>query len=190
MTTRSAARAITILMLTLLVCTVMTAAPANADVTSSLTHLYKHLNKVYVRNVAKPGTVMTGYLSERYYVNTGFLLAVGSYPSRLATGTPAPELEYVDNYVFTETCPGFGQAASGVLCVYALNNSNIDGISTSGGWTDEPARYFGFSLDVFPSGTASSGFFIAAWAYTVPPVSLPTVREIPQRAERLGIGSR
>lgn len=114
----------------------------------------------------RPGRTMSGTITARYAANSGFFLAGASYPVPLPVGAPLPTLEYVPGAP-TATCPGFGQAAAGRLCIYAFNTSNVTGVSYGGG-NGGGTELFGFSLDVFPSNAAANGYIIANWAVTIP----------------------
>ena len=124
----------------------------------------------FQRTVAQPGQVFSGLLATRYIPgNSHFAVAADSYPVPLPANTPTPSLEYVPGAP-TADCPGVGQAAPGVLCIYGLSTHNIDRIGFGGNTgSGEISRLYGFVLDVYPSNDASSGFFTANWAYKVPP---------------------
>ena len=119
----------------------------------------------FVQKTARAGEVLTGQLSAHYPANGGFFLVGDSYRSALPPGVPTPTLAYTTTT--TSQCPGIGKTSSGILCVYGYNNNNVNSVATSGNFGGENKR-FGFSLDVFPTTTALSGYFIASWAYQVP----------------------
>ena len=118
--------------------------------------------------VAVSNQLFTGQLSERYVANSGFTVAGSSFPLPLPPGTPIPLVEYVPGAP-TVTCPGIGQAPPGRLCIYGYNTSNIASVASSGdGDSGGLNRLHGFSIDILPSSSAGSGFFLASWAYRVP----------------------
>jgi hypothetical protein len=174
---------------------VLAATPAGAHI-GTVSHLWNHhikplADKRYVNELAQTGDVMTGEVSARYVPHSPnpFWLVAGSFPSRLANNTPTPILEFIDRDAgapFTTTCPGFGRAASGRLCIYAYNNSNLANVNLSG-TSDGPNRLFGFSLDLGATDTTIPGWIIASWAYKVPAPSA-TLRPA-ARACTDGIGS-
>ena len=155
---------------------VLAATPAGAHI-GTVSHLWNHHIKPqadnrYVNEVAQRGDVMTGTVSARYVPHSpnSFWLVADSFPSRLAKNTPTPIDEFIDRSggaPFTTTCPGFGRAASGHLCIYAYNNENLANANLSGS-SSEPNRYFGFSLDLGPTDSTIPGWMIASWAYKVP----------------------
>jgi hypothetical protein len=121
----------------------------------------------FQRTVAQSGQVLRGQLAARYIVDDRhFTLAEASYPVPLPVGTPTPLLQYVPGAP-TAACPGIGQAAPGTLCIYAYNAANINQV-TFGGSINGDSKLYGFSLDVFPTTTTSSGYLLANWAYKVP----------------------
>jgi hypothetical protein len=83
----------------------------------------------------------------------------------LPASTPTPQLVYTTST--TSQCPGFGQAASGVLCVYGYNVGNIKEVGLAGG-REGGNRLFGFELVVVPTENKKVGFVMASWAYRVP----------------------
>jgi hypothetical protein len=121
----------------------------------------------FQRTVAQSGQLLSGQLAARYIVdNRNFTLAEASYPVPLPGGTPDPVLRYVPGAPTAE-CPGIGQAAPGVLCIYGYNTANINSV-TFGGSISGNSKLYGFSLDVFPTAPTSSGYLLANWAYRVP----------------------
>lgn len=173
------------------------ATPAASHI-GSVAHLWgSHIRPKadvrYVNQTALTGDVMSGSLSARYVPHTPnpFFLVADSFPSRLKVNTPQPTLEYVDvdgGAPFTTNCPGFGRAATGILCVYGYNISNLQTspVSPSGGSSGNN-RYFGFSLDVFADVDTDPAYIIASWAYKVKaPSATPRAAT---RACRAGAGS-
>ena len=83
-------------------------------------------NKVVVvplsssQKVAKSGQTFSGQLTSMQEGGgtATYSLSGGSYPFPLPAGTPAPTLEVTLSTTPTANCPGFGQAASGILCIY------------------------------------------------------------------------
>lgn len=133
-------------------------------------HIKPKADDRYVLQVAQQGQTLSGVLSVRYIPHTDnpFVLASGSFPVTLPAGTETPELVYVEG-TSSATCPGFGQAPSGVLCIYGFNRDNIASVGFSGG-TDGFGNAFtrwGFSLDISVTTPESPGWLIANWAYTV-----------------------
>lgn len=131
-------------------------------------------NKVVVvplsssQKVAKSGQTFTGQLAlmQEGGGTAAFGVVGASYPFPLPAGTATPTLEVTPSSTPTANCPGYGQAASGVLCIYTYNVLNFSFASTSGGFSGNNKLY-GFSLDVFFNDT-NYGWFLASWAYTVP----------------------
>lgn len=131
-------------------------------------------NKVVVvplsspQKVARSGQTFTGQLAlqQEGGGTAGFGVVGASYPFPLPEGTATPALEVTPSTTPTANCPGYGEAASGVLCIYTYNTSNFDNALTSGGFSGDNKLY-GFSIDVFFNNT-NSGWFLASWAYTVP----------------------
>jgi hypothetical protein len=193
-------RAIALLAAGVLVGALIMAVPATAHVGGTVGHLVGHLKAFfytksqsdarYLNTRAKTGDVLTGYLSARYVPHSPnpFFLVAGSYPSRLKVNTPAPTVEWVPGAP-TATCPGFGKATTGRLCIYGVNTDNLPAspVNSSGGSSGN-ARYFGFSLDVFPADDTMPAWLIATWAYKVqaPPA---TPRPLPRACASPGVGS-
>ena len=112
------------------------------------------------------GDVYTGQLSAILPAAEGFIVTGATYPRPLPAGVATPTVDYRAAAAADANCPGIGTVAvAGVICVYSYNSSTVTSVSTSGSFGGVNKRY-GFSLDVFHS--ASSGFFIANWAYKVP----------------------
>lgn len=115
---------------------------------------------------AASGDVYTGQLSAILPAAESFIVTGATYPRPLPVGVATPTVDYRPAAAADANCPGIGTAAvAGVICVYSYNSVTVTSVSASGGSSGVNKR-FGFSIDVVHS--ASSGFFIANWAYKVP----------------------
>ena len=115
---------------------------------------------------AVSGDVYTGQLSAVLPAAESFIVTGATFPRPLPVGVATPSVDYRAGAAADANCPAIGTAAvAGVICVYSYNSSTVTSASASGGSAGANKR-FGFSLDVFHS--ASSGYFIANWAYKVP----------------------
>jgi hypothetical protein len=114
----------------------------------------------------KSGDVYSGALGETA-PSGEFLIASASWPRVLPSGTPT--ITRVITTSTTAECPGVGQAAAGILCIYVYNSSNMTNTgSLSGGSNDADTRRYGFAIDLFIAVDANPAYILATWAYQVP----------------------
>ena len=153
-------------------------------------HIKPRADARYLGKVARPGQVLSGSLSVRYvpHASNPFILADGSFPSRLPVGTPAPNVSYLAGTT-SVACPGVGKASPGRLCIYGYNTENIDTLNESGVATGVTHWLYGFSLDVFVVDATIPGYLIANWAYKVPSPLAAPARATPGSSPQAGRGS-
>lgn len=114
----------------------------------------------FMQRTAQPGQIFTGVISvARRGGDTVGGLGQGVFPVPLSAS-------YADFQVAPHaSCPGEGDAAPGVVCVYVFNSANGtvgEGVNSVAG------RRFGFNVVLLWSNQANDSYAQGSWAFKVP----------------------
>lgn len=114
----------------------------------------------FMQRTAQPGQIFTGVISlGRRGGDTVGGVSQGVFPVPLS----APYAEF--RVAPHAKCPGEGNAAPGVVCIYVVNSTNgtvSEGVNSAAG------KRFGFNAVLIWTTQANDSFAQASWAFKVP----------------------